>query len=262
MKSVIGRKQSATDDALWRYVAENIEEYVSRSELLQAVTETVRRIAETTDGKRVAFAWSGGKDSIVLADLCRLAGVNRSVFAHTDLEYPEFLEWCLEHKPENCEVINTKQDISWLVEHSEMLFPKGTDQQKWYQIVQRRAFTEFFFREGLDMLIVGHRKADGNVVGSGGVIKKKSGETRWAPLSNWSHEMILAYIHYNKLELPPIYSWKSGYRCGTHPWPSRMGMKTVEQGFQEVYEINPQIVIEAAKKLESARTFIERKNEK
>lgn len=258
MKTILGRKQKETDDLRWRYVAEHIEEYVNKFEVMEIAEKTKENIRTMTEGKNVAFAWSGGKDSIVLADLCKKAGVSKCVFAHTKLEYPEFLRWCLEHKPENCEVINTKQDITWLIEHPEMLFPQGTAQQKWYQIVQRKAFTEYFFREKLDMLIVGHRKADGNVVGTNGLIEKKSGEKRWAAIAEWPHEMILAYIHYNRLDLPPIYGWKRGYRCGTHPWPSRMGMPSVEQGYREVYEIDPSIVINAAEKLESARLFLEK----
>ena len=107
------------------------------------------------------------------------------------------------------------------------------------------------------MILVGHRKADGNVCGPGNVIRKNSGEVRYSPLADWPHEMTLAYIHYHQLKLPPIYGWRNGFRCGTHPWPSRMYMETVEQGWREVYEIDPGIVEGAAEKIESARTFLQ-----
>jgi len=71
------------------------------------------------------------------------------------------------------------------------------------------------------------------------------------------HELLLAYIHYNKIPMPPIYGWKDGYRCGTHPWPSRMGMKSISDGWADVYEIDPSIVETAAEKIESAAHFLE-----
>ena len=69
--------------------------------------------------------------------------------------------------------------------------------------------------------------------------------------------MVLAYIHYHGLELPPIYGWRNGFKCGTHPWPSRMYMESKEQGFKEVYEIDPSIVVQAAELIPSARAFLE-----
>ena len=256
MKTVLGRKQ-ASDNSLWLEVAENIEDYVSREELADAVSAVSANILEHTKGKKVAYAWSGGKDSIVLGDICEKLGITDCIFAHSELEYPEFLSWCLENKPAKCEVINVGLNLDWLAKHQSMLFPKSKELNRWYQLIQRRAFSKYFFAHDLAMLLVGHRKADGNVVGNNGIISKSTGEVRYAPLADWSHEMILAYIHYNELALPPIYSWRNGYRCGTHPWPSRMYMADPQQGYREVYEIDPSIVTQAAEKLSSARHFLE-----
>ncbi len=256
MKIILGRKQR-TDNDKWVEAMQRIEELVSREELDRAVATAVESIRKSTKGKRTAYCWSGGKDSLVLSKICEEAGITECMFAHTELEYPEFLDWCLKHKPGNCEVINTGQDINWLAKHQTMIFPKGRELNRWYAIVQRAAFTKYFFYHKLDMILVGHRKADGNVVGPENIIKKNSGEVRYSPLADWPHEMTLAYIHYHGLELPPIYRWKNGFKCGTHPWPSRMYMQSVEQGYREVYEIDPAIVISAAERLSSARHFLE-----
>lgn len=95
------------------------------------------------------------------------------------------------------------------------------------------------------------------IVGPDGTIRKGSGEIRYSPLADWSHEMILAFIHYNKIKLPPIYEWQNGFKCGTHPWPSRMYTESIENGWREVYAIDPSIVESAAEKISSARLFIE-----
>lgn len=257
MRQILGRKQS-TDNALWLDAVRQIEELVTRDELDEAVAIALKEIKAVTEGKRAAFAWSGGKDSLVLADLCQQAGIQASMFAHTNLEYPAFLGWCLAHMPRGCEVINTGQDLDWLVRHPWMLFPANSATvSRWFAVVQRAATQRYFRAHDLNIILAGHRKADGNYVGRGSnIYTNGAGVTRYSPLADWPHELILAYIHYHNIEMPPIYSWKDGYRCGTHPWPSRMGMKSVEDGWRDVHSIDPSIVEQAAGKIESARRFL------
>ena len=57
--------------------------------------------------------------------------------------------------------------------------------------------------------------------------------------------------------MPPIYDWKNGYLCGTHPWPARQWTKSIENGWQEVYEIDKSIVIDASEHIDSAKKFLE-----
>ena len=107
------------------------------------------------------------------------------------------------------------------------------------------------------MLLLGRRRADGNYVGRGdNVYTNKQGVTRYSPLSEWTHEQMLAYIHYHNLEMPPIYSWKNGYLCGTHPWPARQWTGSVENAWAEIYEIDSQVVHQAAGHIQSAQDFL------
>lgn len=258
MKRVIGRKQS-TDNAVWLEAMSNIEELVTREELELAVATVSADIVAVTAGKRSAYAWSGGKDSLVAADICRGIGITDCVFAHNELEYPAFLAWCMEHKPEGCEVINTGQDLDWLAKRPAMLFPHSSAVvSRWYELVQKTAIRRYCNAHKLDLIVVGHRKADGNFVGRGSnICSNSAGVTRYSPLADWPHELVLAYIHYHNIPMPPIYEWPDGYRCGTHSWPSRTGTKSVAEGWADVYDIDPSIVAAAAEKLDSARHFLE-----
>ena len=256
MKHFLGRKQTSSN-ADWIHALTNIEELISRSEVEDLTSEAVADIRAAAAEKNVAYAWSGGKDSIVLSKLCEAAGVNAGYYAYSDLDYPAFVHWCLENKPAGVIPMHTGYNLDWLVKHRRLIFAQGQLGQRWHIINQRGPFTRMYFDNHLDALIVGHRVIDGNVCGKDGYIRKKSGEVRYAPIFKWPHEAVLGFIHYNDLELPPIYGWKDGFVIGTHAWPEREFCKTVEQGYREVYEIDPSIVMQAAERLPSARSFIE-----
>ena len=254
----LGRKQSISNDA-WMEAVATIESAVSQCELDDLVSATIEDIRAAVGQKKAAYAWSAGKDSIVLGELCEAVGITDCMIGICDMEYPAFMTWMNEHKPAGCEVINTHQDLDWLARHPDMLFPKDSAKAgRWFSIVQHRAQAEYFKTHDLDIVILGRRRADGNFVGRGtNIYTDGKGVTRFSPLAAWSHEHVLAYIHYHQLPLPPLYGWKNGYLCGTHPWPARQWTGSTENGWREVYDIDPSIVIEAAEKIESARAFME-----
>lgn len=254
----LGRKQSINNDE-WLKAIQNIEKTVSKKDLDLLVNKTIKEIKAKTKGKKAAYAWSAGKDSIVLGDICKKAGITECFIGVCDLEYPAFMQWIKENKPQNCTMINTGQNLEWLSKHQDMLFPIDSSKAaQWFSIVQHRAQKKYFKDNELSIILLGRRKADGNFVGRGNnIYTDRNGVTRYSPLSEWKHEDILAYLHYYNMPLPPIYDWKNGYLCGTHPWPARQWTGTIENGWQEVYDIDKSIVINAADKIESAKRFLE-----
>lgn len=258
MGDKLGRKQRIKNDD-WVETFGKIEQLVTKAELDQLVDKTVKEIKGKTKEKKAAYAWSGGKDSLVLAELCQKAGIFPCVLVICDLEYQAFLEWVEAHKPPELSIINTGQDIEWLAAHPHMLFPQSSKYAaQWFQIVQHRGQTKYYKEHELDMLLLGRRKADGNYVGRGdNIYTNGKGVTRYSPMSEWTHEQVLAYIHYYNLEMPPIYSWKKGYQCGTHPWPARQWTGNIENAWSEVYEIDSSIVTEAARHIQSAKDYLE-----
>lgn len=254
---MLKRKQSATN-AEWLEAVNKIAETVSEEEISELTEKTVFEIRSKTAEKKCAYAWSAGKDSVVLGDICKKSGITDSMIAVTDLEYPAFMKWVDENKPEKCTVINVGYDIEWLSKHQNLIFPQDSSTAAhWFSIVQHKAQRQYFKENNLDIILLGRRKADGNYVGKGdNLYTDGKGVTRYSPLSEWSHEHLLAYIHYNKLTLPPIYGWKNGYVCGTHPWPARQWTGSIENGWREVYEIDKSIVEKAAEYVQSAKTFL------
>lgn len=258
MRSVLGRKQSSKNED-WLCAMRDIESLISREEIERKTVSTISKIRGITAGKTAAYAWSGGKDSLVLGRICEAAGIPDCMMAICNLEYPQFMEWVDYNRPEYLQIINTGQDLDWLAKHPEMLFPKDSKTaSRWFQIVQHKAQAKYYREHNLDMIILGRRRADGNYCGKrSDIYTDGKGVTRYSPLADWKHEEMLGYIHYFDVELPPIYDWGKGYLCGTHPWPARQYMKTEQQGWQEVYDIDKTVVENAAQHFDGARKFLE-----
>lgn len=258
MNNILGRKQRIKNSE-WLNAMENIESLVSKKDLESLVKKTVADIKRKTKGKKAAFAWSAGKDSLVLGQICHMAGINACVLVVCNLEYPAFFKWVEANKPPELEIINTGQDLRWLSNHPHMLFPQDSKTAaQWFHIVQHRGQARYYKDHELDVLLLGRRRADGNYVGKGeNIYTNGQGVTRYSPLSEWSHEQVLAFIHYYNVALPPIYEWKNGYLCGTHPWAARQWTGSVENGWKEVYEIDRSVVKEAAEHIPSAKAFLE-----
>ena len=254
----LGKKQTISHEQFLE-VFQKIEQVVSRSELDALVDRTVENIKATTSGKRAAYSWSGGKDSIALGGVCELAGVKPCVFGMTHgLEYPAFLAWITDHMPHELEVISTGLDLAWLAKHPEMLFPRDSRlDAKWFKLIQHKAQAQYYKKHKLDMLILGRRLGDGNFCGpKGAYVYETKGVTRYSPIAEWRHEDIFAFIHYYKCPIPPIYQWPRGFRVGTGAWPARQWTESEEQGWEEVWTIDPSIVHEAASVLPQARAFL------
>lgn len=255
---MLGRKQHINNED-WLVAIKDIESFVSRKHIEDLTQKTVEDIRKKTQGKKVAYSWSGGKDSIVLGDVCEKAGISQCFIVISNLEYKAFLQWVTENMPSELEVVNTGQDLAWLAKHEDMLFPQDSATAgQWFHIVQHRGQAKYYKDHGLDMICLGRRKADGNYVGKGDNIYTNSkGVTRYSPISEWTHEEVLAYIHYHDLPIPPIYGWKNGYYCGTHPWAARQWTGSIENGWREVYDIDKDIVLEASSYIQSAKKFLE-----
>lgn len=256
----LGRKQRVSNDQ-WEAAVAGIAETVSRQHIDDLIQKTVSDIRDKTEGKKAAYAWSGGKDSLVLGRLCEMAGIKDCVLVVSDLEYPAFVSWVEQNKPERLEIVNTHQDIKWLSEHEHMLFPQdAATAGKWFHMVQHRGQAQYFKQHKLDMILLGRRRADGNYVGKGtNIYTNNRGVTRFSPIADWSHEDVLAFIHYYNIPVPPIYGWKNGYLVGTGPWAARQWTGSIENGWAEVYDIDPSVVKDAALHIQSAADFLKGK---
>lgn len=255
---MLERKQSMKPESeiKWWNVINNIEDYVSRNEVATATAEALGRIKAATTNKKAAYAWSGGKDSLVIGDLCRKAGITKSFCLITELEYPAWSKFLHENKPPDCEMINVGFDLDFLANHQELLFAKGRPAQFWNKQIQAKHIEQYLANNDIDIVILGRRKIDGNSCGRDGFITKRGGKMTCSPIYDWCHELLFAYLHYNAIALPEIYRWRRGFYNGTHLWVDQ-AEGDFEQGCREVYEIDPSILLKAAEKIPAVKEWLE-----
>ena len=246
---MLGKKQRSQQSD-WIETLTKIDKIISREAFEQRVEETLEDMRRVIGSQHVAFGWSGGKDSQVLRFLMERLGQTECVLVICNLEYPAFLRWATDHMPDDLTIINTDQDLPWLIAHPDWLFPQTAAQAaRWFAAVQHRGQIRYFRQAHLDMLILGRRLADGNVCGSNSswITQTRQGIIRYHPLATWTHEEILAAIYYEHLALPPNYQWPRGFQVGTGPWPARQWITSELEGWKEVYYIDPDIIRTTAK---------------
>ena len=209
----------------WVNVYNNISSYISREEIEEKINKTVERIKDVVKDKKVAYAWSGGKDSIALQIIMEKLNIKNGICAISkDMEYTDFMEFLTKNTPVGVKIIEREIKAEFLNKHPELIFPKNKkDLSVWYKIVQHKVQNDYFKENNLNLLILGRRKQDGNYTGENGVYTKKDGMTIFSPLYDWKHEDILAVIHYFDKILPNFYFKDNGFNEGTHNILSTMG---------------------------------------
>ena len=231
--------------------------------LVERTADEVRATLEHLGTSRAGYGWSGGKDSQALRVVLDAAGVFPSVLgvAH-DLEIPAFLAWVEQHRPANLHVVDNGWGLETLAEKPCLLFPTAASvAYRWFAGTQHFAQNLFTRQFDLDVLILGRRLEDGNQTGdhAGGFTRKRENGrelVRYNPIRKWSHEEVFAVCHHYGMALPPFYDYPRGFVVGTGPWPKRR-VPNHDQGWSEVFSIDPAIVVAAAAVLPEAALWLQ-----
>lgn len=253
----LGRKQQEQNDSFIR-VFKNIESIVGKKELDNKIDQTLNSIIKNIGNKKAGMAWSGGKDSMVLSFIMRDINMPYCLGMTDDLEYPEFLKFVTNNMPPDLIVYNSGQDLKWLSNNIHLLFPDTSSKAAiWFKAIQHSAQNKLFKDKNLDMLLTGRRKMDANFTGVEGMyINKATKVLRYSPLYDWSHEHILACIHYYNIPLAPFYSWDNGWVVGTGCWAARQWTGSIVNGWKQVWNIDSSVVIKASKYIKSAADYV------
>lgn len=203
---------------------------------------TIRRLKQVLGDNKyqsIGLAWSGGKDSIVLSHLLDNHQIyyDKSIIALYHYQYPSFERWIRDKKnqPRNLEFSKmVGVDTRKLNNDQKFLFPE-TKKETSYAYTKDRwnIQKKFALENNLDVMLYGRRNQDRNNTGVNGLLKHKDFD-RYSPIYDWTNEELMAYIHYNNIELPEIYLYHDGFELGTEPWTSKRLVNDLKQTFDIV----------------------------
>jgi hypothetical protein len=227
---------------------------VSRAEAADLVERTAEWITTVVDGRSACYGWSGGKDSQALRVVCERAGVPDCVCCITELEYPACLAWLEAHRPPGCTFWNSGIDAAYVAARPGWLFPQAGTRQvgAWMARHQWRG-ERLFQQRGYDVMLLGRRRADGNVAPP--VSHLKGVGLRANPLARWSNMQALAVIRHFADGLPPIYGWPRGWFYGLSAW-ARREYNREEDGWRDLWRDDPSLLYEAAETFPGAATML------
>ncbi len=248
---MIPKKQRSSQSDWTGALAKSYEspDVARANRLVEQGVEIIKELRRTFG--HVTLAWSGGKDSQALRYVAEQADVDDAVLVISELEFPAFLTWATDHMPWGLSIEQRPLGLEWLQKNPQMLFPNTANASKWFKINQQDGQRIFMRRTGSPCLIMGRRYADGNYISRTGDIKyrDRAGWWRASPIARWSHEDVLCVLGAFQVPLPPCYWWPRGFRVGTGPWPQRQWCATPEQGWNETWQIDPNVVRNAASAL-------------
>lgn len=256
MKSALKSRASNTQEQ-WMEVWTNYDKYVSLEHIRELEKRTVSEMIEVTDGKRCAYAYSGGKDSVALSLLCNKAGICNGVSAISSLFFDISIEHIKRTLPEGVRLVDTGQDMEWLFENQER-FLFNDDMFRWYKIGHLKAQKEFYQEMNLDLMLKGKRKQDGNNIGKDLIRTNSTTGNEYNPIRDWTHEEVIAYMRYHGKTLSDFYWTKYGFHFGDVEWPSmnlQKGMSVYDM-WEYIYSIQPSAVIEASEGIKTAKKFL------
>lgn len=156
------------------------------------------------DGQVVEVAYSGGKDSDVILELTRMAGINyRAIYKNTTIDPPGTIKHCIEN-------------------HVEIIRPKAT----FFQLVEKQGMPNRFRRHCcavlkeykiLDRVIIGVRKTEGTKRAARykeptecRIYKGNKHVEQFFPILDWTDEDVVQFIDKRKLKVHQLYYREDG----------------------------------------------------
>ena len=176
-------------------------------ELEKKVRQSVSLIQKAVGDKVVEVAYSGGKDSDVILEITKMAGVKyRAIYKNTTIDPVGTVKHC---KEKGCEIVRPKNGITFFKLVEQIGFPK-----------RNRRFCCKHLKEYkiLDMAIIGVRKSESRkraerykepiecrLYGS----KKKHVQAIY-PILEWSDENVAEFIKERGIKCHPLYYDEQG----------------------------------------------------
>lgn len=246
---MLGRKKNNSNEE-WKRAFDVADKLIPKTQAEDIVCEAVNRLKLELRGETPVCCWSGGKDAQVVRLIYELAGFDVFTMGSCrEIEYPAFLKWVDENKPDGLEIYQADIDVRLFNRKPRLIFPETAADAYWYyQNINQQAWKKSAAKHGASCIVLGHRALDGNQKGKTWEVDGRP-VRKVFPIWELTHEEIFAIIKHFDLPLAPFYGWKNGFVEGTHTVLARSGKAGKREAARDVCEIDPEILPRLAKKI-------------
>jgi 3'-phosphoadenosine 5'-phosphosulfate sulfotransferase (PAPS reductase)/FAD synthetase len=170
--------------------------------------------------RKPLLAFSGGKESVVLAHICARHGIDVAVrdnaltFHRVEKQVMSSVVGCLNMRLTNVDRFG--RDWVFRPGNRKFLFPETGMQGRFFQIAQQATVKRYAARGRYDAVFLGRRRQENCVPAQ--MYRTSDGVLQVMPLAFWTVEEVWSYIHKYRLAVPDIYDTKVGLEDGCTPW--------------------------------------------
>ena len=183
-----------------------------RMRMLESESINILKKLRSISNKNV-IAFSGGKDSIVVADLCSSFGIKDSI-SESSFMFEKSKKEVLEIGNH----FNLKMEIrdslswEWLSLNQKYCAPPMKIQKNLYAIRQQRTVKNYAEEKSYKAVVYG-RRSQTNTVKSP-IYLLKNGQIQCHPIRNWTTNDVWTYIFEKNLPFPSLYKHEIGIKEG------------------------------------------------
>lgn len=233
-------------------------EYVDLSRLISAADDRLQELAAVSGRNLLAF--SGGKDSIVMAHLARRSlgasiavcevsfAFRRDVDDYTRIAKALGLRCRFEER----------LTMDWLRNNQHLMFADLKAQGELYAKRQQATVKNYAAKHGFTGVVFGRRREENTV--PKWLYQTKDGRWQCHPIFDWSTANVWQYIDQNGLPYPGIYDTEIGNLEGADPWVG-VSMKNASDhglnGYDLIWDYDPTPLLEIAAWHAPTRRYIE-----
>lgn len=200
---------------------------------VEAKTDEAKRIVDKMlrCSSRNVIAYSGGKDSRVMAHILVGMGVARDTVADVSLTFEADAKSNVEFsKSLGLQVTHVDRfGLDWIRKRPEFIFADLPMMAKFYYLRQQTTIAMHMHQHKYCGAFIGRRTQENTVPKD--VYQKKNGDWVCNPLRNWRYEHIWGYLELHKIPVSPVYQHPAGRINGSGSWVSVSNKQVSHWGY-------------------------------
>ncbi|ADI73082.1 phosphoadenosine phosphosulfate reductase [Methanohalobium evestigatum Z-7303] len=207
-------------------------------DLLSKEVEAISFLYQQSENRKLAVSFSGGKDSLVVLDLCTRVGIEKVVFSDTTIEFKEnlnFIKTVEKVYGIKIDVVSSNNDFFDVVDR--VGFPSR--RLRWCcDVFKFGPLAKYAIDKNLDGYVTGLRRAEAKTRADYFDVDNNQMVpiSQINPILNWEEDDVWEYINEHNLPINPLYEYFDRIGCWCCPFQSMTEWDTLEKYFPELME--------------------------